>query len=38
MKKEPGTTSRGYIQDAVKPEGWTGPEDMIALELLNQCR
>jgi len=38
MKKEPGTTSRGYVQDAVKPEGWIGPEDLIALELLNQCR
>ena len=38
MQKEPGTTSRGYLQDAIKPAGWSGPEDMIALELLNQCR
>ena len=38
MQKEPGTTSRGYLQDAIKPAGWTGPEDLIALELLNQCR
>jgi len=38
MDKVPGTTSRGYMQDAIKPEGWVGPEGMIALELLNQCR
>jgi predicted HAD superfamily Cof-like phosphohydrolase len=38
MKKEPGTTSRGHKQDAIKPKGWVGPEDLIALELLNQCR
>jgi predicted HAD superfamily Cof-like phosphohydrolase len=38
MQKEPGTTTRGYAQDAMKPSGWTGPEEMIALELFNQCR
>jgi len=38
MKKEAGITSRGYSQDAIKPVNWIGPEDAIALELLNQCR
>jgi predicted HAD superfamily Cof-like phosphohydrolase len=38
MNKEPGTTSRGYQQDAMKPANWVGPEEMIALELFNQCR
>ena len=38
MQKQPGTTSRGYQQDAMKPAGWVGPEDMIALELFDQSR
>lgn len=38
MQKQPGATSRGYQQDAMKPKGWTGPEEMIALELFNQSR
>ena len=38
MRKEPGTTQRGYQQDAMKPQGWIGPEEMIALELFEQCR
>jgi len=38
MCKEPGTTSRGYLQDAIKPRDWVGPENSIALELLNQSR
>jgi len=38
MQKQPGATSRGYQQDAMKPAGWVGPEEMIALELFNQCR
>jgi predicted HAD superfamily Cof-like phosphohydrolase len=38
MYKEPGTTSRGYLQDAIKPPGWQGPEEMIALALFEQSR
>jgi len=38
MQKVPGTTRRGHKQDAQKPEGWTGPEDHIALLLLNTTR
>ena len=38
MQKQPGATSRGYQQDAMKPAGWVGPEDMIALELFDQSR
>ena len=38
MQKQPGTTSRGYQQDAMKPTGWVGPEEMIALELFDQSR
>jgi len=38
MQKVPGTTRRGHKQDAQKPEGWTGPEDHIALLLLNATR
>lgn len=38
MQKQPGATSRGYQQDAMKPKGWAGPEEMIALELFNQSR
>jgi len=38
MCKEPGTTSRGYSQDAIKPAGWVGPEEMIALSFLEKLR
>jgi hypothetical protein len=38
MQKVPGSTSRGTQQDAKKPDGWEGPEDMIALLLLHQYR
>jgi len=38
MQKKPGATSRGYQQDAMKPSGWVGPEEMIALELFEQSR
>ena len=38
MQKVPGTTRRGTKQDAQKPEGWVGPEDHIALLLLNHTR
>jgi len=38
MQKEPGTTSRGYIQDAVKPSEWIGPEDDIALILFEHSK
>ena len=30
MKKVKGTTKRGIANDAVKPEGWVGPERAIA--------
>ena len=30
MMKEPGITRRGIEQDAVKPDGWVGPEIKIA--------
>ena len=35
MQKVPGATSRGTQQDAKKPEGWTGPEELIALKLFS---
>jgi len=38
MQKVPGTTRRGTKQDAQKPKGWVGPEDHIALLLLNHTR
>ena len=38
MKKVPGETNRGTQQDAMKPEDWKGPEDMIALLLLAKSR
>lgn len=38
MQKVPGTTRRGHKQDAQKPDGWKGPEDNIALLLLNTTR
>ena len=38
MQKQPGTTQRGYQQDAMKPTGWEGPEEMIALALFDQTR
>lgn len=38
MQKVPGATRRGHKQDAQKPEGWKGPEDNIALLLLNTTR
>jgi len=37
MEKVPGTTARGIKQDAQKPEGWTGPEHMISLLLMEKC-
>jgi predicted HAD superfamily Cof-like phosphohydrolase len=36
MQKVPGATNRGNKQDAQKPEGWVGPEDMIALILFEK--
>jgi predicted HAD superfamily Cof-like phosphohydrolase len=38
MQKVPGTTTRGYQQDAVKPDNWVGPEELIALDLFEQCK
>lgn len=38
MQKVPGTTTRGYQQDAVKPDDWVGPEELIALDLFDQCK
>lgn len=38
MKKVPGETTRGTQQDAKKPEGWKGPEEMIALLLFEKSR
>ena len=29
MQKQRGTTKRGMVYDAVKPEGWVGPEAQI---------
>ena len=37
MEKVPGTTARGIKQDAQKPEGWTGPEPLISLLLMEKC-
>lgn len=38
MQKVPGATNRGTKQDAQKPEGWVGPEEMIALILFEKNR
>jgi len=38
MQKVPGATNRGTQQDAMKPEGWTGPEEHIALILFEKNR
>jgi predicted HAD superfamily Cof-like phosphohydrolase len=38
MDKVPGTTSRGTQQDAMKPAGWVGPEEHIALILFEKNR
>ena len=36
MKKQPGMTKRGIANDAVKPEGWVGPEKAIAAILARE--
>lgn len=36
MRKVPGMTKRGIANDAVKPEGWTGPEAGIAALLARE--
>lgn len=38
MDKVPGATNRGTQQDAMKPEGWVGPEEHIALILFEKNR
>ena len=36
MAKRPGMTKRGIANDAVKPEGWVGPEKAIAAILARE--
>lgn len=36
MAKQPGVTKRGMANDAIKPEGWVGPEAQI-LEAINNA-
>lgn len=38
MDKVPGVTGRGILQDAQKPGNWVGPEEDIALILLEKMR
>ncbi len=38
MQTVSGATNRGTQQDAMKPEGWTGPEEHIALILFEKNR
>jgi len=38
MRKKRGITKRGNAIDAIKPEGWTGPESEIATAILGAIR